>query len=754
MVYPTMYSVTYSYTGFQASQGNNSFPGTQIDADLQGLRSSVSNLALFTQGVMRSDGALQNGVVTFDSLSSGLQTAGLTPATPWLTATFYAVGKNVIQGNNNLYRALVAHTSGVFATDLAAGNWVLVATLAQIPLPSVGALGGAFSKAVTTNRFLTGLGTDGHLIDGRPDAVDVTFTAAGGTQRSLDARLKDFYNIKDYGAVGDGVTDDAPAFRAAIDLLPAGSTIRVPQGKYLMNSARNGAVIDLTGANAGKGISIIGDGWNVVYNGAWTASVGSTVFLLGASITGATDFIHLSGSGTLGTIGMQFRDFLLTTTSGIYAGAVGRHGIFFDGSLSDHFFVENVIMDNLFIDNMATGYSICASAAATSINGILLVSTISRCFLMSVRLVNSADAITIEENTFGQNATNDSRNQGVYISAVSGATTDRIINNYFLNFNGMVVIDGGPDPIIQNNVFEQSAANAYGSMVDLNGAVLPLTGGNVSGNRFSQLIAGSTAIPLRINAATNISVAGNWFFLAAVYPFIAVTAHAVSTVIGDNYYQDSAGYKVNGSISDAGIATKYDTPLYSWRAATNVPGIPAAGKMFSWYDAANLRFHDIDTNGNVGTTVIASTAAAHEFATGIGSNGVIAYGQPALADLTSGAWTAYTPTITAQAGTITGATITTTGRYQQIGKTVIVEMDITLTNIGSGSPTSSLLASLPLTAAAFRYTGSVYEYTVTAKSGAGFIAPSGTTLSTRDASGMSWFVNGYSLVCTAVYEVP
>ncbi|MEH2706454.1 hypothetical protein DXU06_17085 [Bradyrhizobium elkanii] len=117
--------------------------------------------------------------------------------------------------------------------------------------------------------------------------------------------------------------------------------------------------------------------------------------------------------------------------------------------LSDHFFVENVIIDNLFIDKMATGYSIHASAAPTRTNGILLVSTISRSFLMSVRQVNSADAITIENNTFGQNAINDSRNQGVCIPAVSGATTDRIINNYFLNFNGMVVIDGGPDTIIQ-----------------------------------------------------------------------------------------------------------------------------------------------------------------------------------------------------------------------------------------------------------------------------------------------------------------
>ena len=75
MPYPTIYDVTYSYSGFQQAQGDNSFPGTQLDADLAGLDTSISNLALFTRSVMRSDGALNNGIVTYDSLSPALQTA-------------------------------------------------------------------------------------------------------------------------------------------------------------------------------------------------------------------------------------------------------------------------------------------------------------------------------------------------------------------------------------------------------------------------------------------------------------------------------------------------------------------------------------------------------------------------------------------------------------------------------------------------------------------------------------------------------
>ena len=50
-----------------------------------------ANLAL----IQRDDGALANGSITYDSLSASLQTAGMAPATPWGTGTFYAVGNNV-----------------------------------------------------------------------------------------------------------------------------------------------------------------------------------------------------------------------------------------------------------------------------------------------------------------------------------------------------------------------------------------------------------------------------------------------------------------------------------------------------------------------------------------------------------------------------------------------------------------------------------------------------------------------------------
>ena len=46
--------------------------------------------------------------------------------TAWLTSTSYLIGDLVTDGGSN-YRCLVAHSSGTFATDLAANKWVLSA---------------------------------------------------------------------------------------------------------------------------------------------------------------------------------------------------------------------------------------------------------------------------------------------------------------------------------------------------------------------------------------------------------------------------------------------------------------------------------------------------------------------------------------------------------------------------------------------------------------------------------------------------
>jgi parallel beta-helix repeat protein len=65
-------------------------------------------------------------------------------------------------------------------------------------------------------------------------ASGVSFVQSGSTDtRTVQAKLEESVSVKDFGAVGDGVTDDAPAFRLAI---AASKNIFVPAGNYLIGS--------------------------------------------------------------------------------------------------------------------------------------------------------------------------------------------------------------------------------------------------------------------------------------------------------------------------------------------------------------------------------------------------------------------------------------------------------------------------------------------------------------------------------------
>ena len=55
-------------------------------------------------------------------------------ATAWVTATPYTPGQRVSNGGYN-YSCLIGHTSGTFATDLAAGKWTLVSTVGAVVTP-------------------------------------------------------------------------------------------------------------------------------------------------------------------------------------------------------------------------------------------------------------------------------------------------------------------------------------------------------------------------------------------------------------------------------------------------------------------------------------------------------------------------------------------------------------------------------------------------------------------------------------------
>lgn len=93
------------------------------------------------------------------------------------------------------------------------------------------------------------------------------------------------------------------------------------------------------------------------------------------------------------------------------------------------------------------------------------------------------------------------------------------------------------------------------------------------------------------------------------------------------------------------------------------PSSPAAGKVAYWVDSTDLRFHDKNTSGTIGTTVVADTGTANNFLTAVSTAGVISKARPTcgnLSDSSTGCTTTVGTIATqnANAAAITGGTIT------------------------------------------------------------------------------------------------
>jgi hypothetical protein len=85
------------------------------------------------------------------------------------------------------------------------------------------------------------------------DASAITYNQGGtGAQdRTVRGKLQDTVSVKDFGAVGDGVTDDTAAIQAAID---SGFSVFFPKGNYKITSSLKVTAAKYWGEGSGKSI--------------------------------------------------------------------------------------------------------------------------------------------------------------------------------------------------------------------------------------------------------------------------------------------------------------------------------------------------------------------------------------------------------------------------------------------------------------------------------------------------------------------
>lgn len=99
---------------------------------------------------------------------------------------------------------------------------------------------------------VTGGDISGNIIGLNGNSIPVTSTGST-TARSLANRFADVVNVKDFGAVGDGVTDDTAAIQAALNT--SATSIYFPKGTYLISNSLNTSTPVLNSSVANRVIS-------------------------------------------------------------------------------------------------------------------------------------------------------------------------------------------------------------------------------------------------------------------------------------------------------------------------------------------------------------------------------------------------------------------------------------------------------------------------------------------------------------------
>lgn len=128
MAQPISFTITVDFSNDELNgvSGRSTVRTAALDGLFTALKSTLDQILTNLALIQRDDGALLDGTVRIHTLSSEVRALLASTAWrvrgSWVTATEYDRGDVVLQGGL-VYVAIEAHTSGTFATDLAASKW-------------------------------------------------------------------------------------------------------------------------------------------------------------------------------------------------------------------------------------------------------------------------------------------------------------------------------------------------------------------------------------------------------------------------------------------------------------------------------------------------------------------------------------------------------------------------------------------------------------------------------------------------------
>lgn len=404
---------------------------------------------------------------------------------------------------------------------------VLLATYDNVPsLPQPAITNDASSISflpgylVTAGAFTTGAKyqivsvntTDFVALGASSNTPGVFFTANGpgtgtGTAyyvRTVENKLRDTYSVKDFGAVGDGVTDDTAAITAALTFLSNGGGLYFPAGTYITTNG-----LTITNSN----LVIFGDGASSTIqcnqtNGTNTNLMlftGSNVKLLGLKLRRGTN----TNAGVGGVAEMLY----LTNT--VYNWTIEE--CFIDGNMTGQ-----IARLGYYYTEIACKGEIATQPQVITIRNNYFTDTGSRA--TDLRCVRD---LIISGNTFrdcGVNIPGGNKGTCVEVQSYDATNTLRpsynvtITGNVFQRFgDGAINCGGTYDLVISNNVIEGASVFNVEPLGIEENAISIIGGERISiiGNTCTKVRSGGVQVRTQIVTGTvlkpiqNVVVANN-----------------------------------------------------------------------------------------------------------------------------------------------------------------------------------------------------------------------------------------------------
>lgn len=157
MAQPTPYTRQYNFTTW--STGNPTVPvsGVYTDAELNAVKTTLDQVLTNLALIQRDDGGVANLTIGTEQLKASVLTGINSPAA-WVGPSHSYSLKDSVTISNKWYVCIVAHVStGVFATDLAAGKWLLLVDLSGLVGPQ-GPAGAAGANGSNGSNGADGIG--------------------------------------------------------------------------------------------------------------------------------------------------------------------------------------------------------------------------------------------------------------------------------------------------------------------------------------------------------------------------------------------------------------------------------------------------------------------------------------------------------------------------------------------------------------------------------------------------------------------